>query len=147
MNRQCFPRPDFRSFRRAGVCLRPGWVQRPPVTTRRCGRENDDAGARHQRDLPRPGRRPGRRRLHRSFGSALRWTAFTLCDRPKNGNWFKAVGMALIGIPWVLRRREPMSRQLDDELRVLDRLHFAARRTVWSVREDVRRDMSGWPRG
>lgn len=55
--------------------------------------------------------------------------------------------MALIGIPWVLRRREPMSRQLDDELRVLDRLHFAARRTVWSVREDVRRDMSGWPRG
>ncbi|MDN5763249.1 MAG: glycosyltransferase [Microlunatus sp.] len=73
--------------------------------------------------------------LHRRLGSALRWTAFTLADRPKNRDWIVGVTMAVRGLPWVLREREPMTRELDDRLRLLDRRRFAERRPLWSRRD------------
>lgn len=73
--------------------------------------------------------------LHRPMGSALRWTAFTLLDRPKNLDWLRGVGMALRGLPWVLRRRSPMSPELDAQLSLLDRRRFAERRPIATRRD------------
>lgn len=72
--------------------------------------------------------------LHRPWRSALRWTIFTLADRPKNTDWLMGIGMALKGMPWVLRERSPMPAELDDQLRLLDRRHFAGRRPLFNGR-------------
>jgi GT2 family glycosyltransferase len=68
--------------------------------------------------------------LHRRFTSAFRWTVFTLADTPKNRDWCLGVWRALSGAAWVWRRREPMSRELDSELRVLDERRFRQRRPL-----------------
>jgi GT2 family glycosyltransferase len=73
--------------------------------------------------------------LHRPWLSAWRWTVFTLADRPKNLNWLRGVGMALRGLPWVLRERESMEAELDDQLQVLDRRRYAERRSLFTRRD------------
>ncbi|HYI53690.1 MAG TPA: glycosyltransferase [Microlunatus sp.] len=73
--------------------------------------------------------------LHRRSLNALRWTAFTLADRPKNRDWLRGLGMAIRGLPWVLRERAPMGRDLDEQLRVLDRRRYAERRPVLTRRD------------
>ncbi len=70
--------------------------------------------------------------LHRRWLSALRWTVFSLADRPKNVSWLRGVGMALRGLPWVLRERQPMEPGLDDQLQLLDRRRFAERRSLFT---------------
>lgn len=72
--------------------------------------------------------------LHRPWRSALRWTIFTLADRPKNLDWLVGVGMALTGLPWVLRERSTMPTDLDNQLQILDRRHFAGRRPFFHRR-------------
>ncbi len=73
--------------------------------------------------------------LHRPWRSALRWTIFTLADRPKNRDWLRGAAMALAGLGWVIRERRPMSSGLDADLQVLDRRRFADRRPVVNRRE------------
>ena len=73
--------------------------------------------------------------LHRRAGSALRWTAFTLADAPKNRDWLLGVGRAARGLPSILRRRRPMPESLDHDFAVLDARRFAMRRPLLS-RED-----------
>jgi GT2 family glycosyltransferase len=76
--------------------------------------------------------------LHRRWRSAVRWTAFTLLDRPKNLDWLKGVAMSLGGAIWVARSRAPMSKGLDAECSELDSRRFAERRPVLNRREVVR---------
>lgn len=73
--------------------------------------------------------------LHRRLFSAVRWTGFLLADRPKNADWLRGVAMAVRGLPWVLRERDPMSRELDRQLSLLDRRHFARRRPLLQRRD------------
>lgn len=65
--------------------------------------------------------------LHRPIRSALKWTVFTLADTPKNRDFVRALRMAVLGLPWVLRERDPMAAELDAELKQLDARRFAAR--------------------
>ena len=73
--------------------------------------------------------------LHRRLPNALRWTVFTLADRPKNCDWLRGVRMAICGLPWVLRERAPMSPQLDAAIALLDRRRYAERRPLWTRRD------------
>jgi N-acetylglucosaminyl-diphospho-decaprenol L-rhamnosyltransferase len=66
--------------------------------------------------------------LHRRLPSALRWTWLVLADHPKTFDWARGVAMVIPGIPWVLRHRRPMSRELDAAYAVLDRRRFRGRR-------------------
>ena len=80
--------------------------------------------------------------LHRPLGSAVRWTAFTAWDTPKNGDFARGLAMTLRAVPWIVRERRPMSAELDADLRALDRRRFAGRRPLlnrhdWSP-EDAR---------
>jgi GT2 family glycosyltransferase len=59
--------------------------------------------------------------LHRRFRSAVRHTAFTLADNPKNRDWLRGVLMAVRGAGWVARRRSPMPTELDAMIAMLDR--------------------------
>ncbi|HET9873278.1 MAG TPA: glycosyltransferase [Propionibacteriaceae bacterium] len=68
--------------------------------------------------------------LHRRWLSALRYTAFTLADTPKNKDYLVGLRMAMAGLPWVLAERKPMSRQLDADLSTLDRRRYANRRPI-----------------
>jgi len=68
--------------------------------------------------------------LHRRLGSALRWTAFTVADTPKNRDFARGLAMTLREVPWIVRERAPMARELDDQLSVLDRRRFANRRPL-----------------
>ena len=58
--------------------------------------------------------------IHRRFRSAVRYTGFILADTPKNQDWIKGLMLAIRGIPWVLRRRDPLPVDLDDALTVLN---------------------------
>lgn len=84
--------------------------------------------------------------LHRPLSSALRWTAFTLADTPKNLDFFRGSRMFLGGLPWVLRERHPMSRELDRDLLILDARRFAARRPVLNTRSWRPDDPGKWQR-
>lgn len=70
--------------------------------------------------------------LHRRFRSAARWTAFVLADAPKTDDWWRGLAMIVPGLPWVLRHRQPMSRELDQAYRRLDERRFAQRRPFWN---------------
>jgi GT2 family glycosyltransferase len=72
--------------------------------------------------------------LHRPVRSAIRWTAFTLADLPKNRDWLRGVRMTVAAIPWIARERHPMARALDAEIRLLDARRFAERRPFFSAR-------------
>lgn len=78
--------------------------------------------------------------LHRRAGSALRWTAFTLADSPKNRDWLLGVGRAVRGLPAILRRRRPMPASLDHDYAVLDARRMATRRPLLT-REDPLQDL------
>jgi GT2 family glycosyltransferase len=73
--------------------------------------------------------------LHRRAGSALRWTVFTLIDRPKNRDWLRGLAMAVRGLPWVLWERAPMERALDEQLKLLDRRRYLERRPILTRRD------------
>ncbi|MDT7578676.1 MAG: hypothetical protein QOH17_5009, partial [Pseudonocardiales bacterium] len=40
--------------------------------------------------------------LHRPWRSAVRWTAFTLADTPKNRDWVRGVALTLRAVGWIL---------------------------------------------
>ena len=73
--------------------------------------------------------------LHRPLRSALRWTAFTLWDTPKNADFVRGLALTLRAAPWIVRDRRPMSRDLDARLRALDRRRFADRRPLLNRRD------------
>jgi GT2 family glycosyltransferase len=83
--------------------------------------------------------------LHRRLRSALRWTAFSLADAPKNRDFLRAVGLILRAVPWILRERSPMPAVLDADLRLLDERRFRVRRRLLTFREDLGR--SAYPAG
>lgn len=85
--------------------------------------------------------------LHRRPVSALRHTAFTLLDAPKNRSYVRAVGMAVAGSGWVARERQPMSRELDRRLRLLDRRRYAGRRPLLTFRHPGAAHPPSWPVG
>lgn len=64
--------------------------------------------------------------LHRRFRSALRWTAFILRSSARDWQLARGVLLALAGLPWVLRRRDPMPVALDAQLRLLEERRFVA---------------------
>lgn len=72
--------------------------------------------------------------LHRPLRSALRWTAFTVADTPKNLDFLHGLAMTLRAIPWILQERRPMSAELDADLSQLDARRFASRRPVLQTR-------------
>lgn len=84
--------------------------------------------------------------LHRRAGSALRWTLFTLADRPKNRDWVDGVVMALARLPSVLRRRQPLPPEIDRALSQLDRRRFRERRPMWTAREQPHAELRSGPR-
>jgi GT2 family glycosyltransferase len=80
--------------------------------------------------------------LHRRLLSAVKWTAFTLADTPKNGDFLRGLALTVRAVPWIVRERTPMRKQLDDDQLVLDRRRFAARRPLltrkgWQPPADV----------
>lgn len=72
--------------------------------------------------------------LHRRLFSAVKWTAFTLADTPKNADFVHGLLMTLRALPWIVRERAPMTRALDADHLVLDRRRFAARRPILNRR-------------
>lgn len=85
------------------------------------GLDGDGEGVTGARDA-------GTGRLHKRWRSAVRDTVFTLADTPKNGDFAHGLAMALAGLPWVLTEREPMSVELDGDLRMRDARRYAVRR-------------------
>jgi GT2 family glycosyltransferase len=77
--------------------------------------------------------------LHRPLRGALRWTAFSLADAPKNRAFLRGLGLILRAVPWIVRERSPMPPRLDADLRLLEERRFAARRRFLTFREDLRR--------
>jgi hypothetical protein len=73
--------------------------------------------------------------IHRRLRSAIRYSVFILADTPKNQDWIKGLAMTVRGIPWVTRRRDPLPRDLDDALTVLERRR--ARRPVLTLRDPI----------
>jgi GT2 family glycosyltransferase len=73
--------------------------------------------------------------IHRRLRSAIRYTLFILADTPKNQDWIKGVVLTLKGVPWVIRRRDPLPLDLDDALTVLERRR--ARRPVFTLRDPI----------
>jgi GT2 family glycosyltransferase len=67
--------------------------------------------------------------LHRPLGSALRWTLFIVRSSPWDRALARGLVLALRGLPWVLRRRAPVTSDLDAGLRRLEERRFAA----WSA--------------
>ena len=70
--------------------------------------------------------------LHRPLRSAVRYSAFIVASSPKNGDLARGVWMAMRGLPWVVRSRVPVARELDAELRLLEERRFAP----WLADED-----------
>ena len=77
--------------------------------------------------------------LHRPVRSAVRWTAFSLADAPKNPDYLRGVALILCAVPWIVRERSSMPRALDADLRLLDDRRFRARRRFLTFREDLGR--------
>jgi glycosyltransferase involved in cell wall biosynthesis len=77
--------------------------------------------------------------LHRRVRSALRWTAFSLADAPKNRAFVRGLVLTARALPWIIRERSPIPHALDDDLRLLDRRRFAARRPMLTFHERLGR--------
>jgi GT2 family glycosyltransferase len=73
--------------------------------------------------------------IHRRLRSAVRYTLFILADTPKNQDWFKGLALTIKGIPWVVRRRNPLPHDLDAALTVLERRR--SRRRVFTFRDPI----------
>lgn len=82
--------------------------------------------------------------LHRRLPNAIRYTVFVLADAPKNAGYLRALLMTARGLPWVLRERRPMSRELDTALRQLDRRRFAQRRKLLTFADRAAADPASW---
>lgn len=72
--------------------------------------------------------------LHRPLRSALRWTAFTLADTPKNRDYVRGVALSLRAAGWIARERAPMDSALDADVSLLDARRYAARRPLWHTK-------------
>lgn len=64
--------------------------------------------------------------LHRPWRSALRYSAFIIASTPKDRALLVGLLMAVRGLPWVLRERDPIGDTLDHRLRILEERRFAA---------------------
>jgi GT2 family glycosyltransferase len=64
--------------------------------------------------------------LHRPLRSAVRYSLLIVATSPKDTDLARGLWLTVRGLPWVLRRREPVARELDAELRVLEERRFAA---------------------
>jgi N-acetylglucosaminyl-diphospho-decaprenol L-rhamnosyltransferase len=84
--------------------------------------------------------------LHRRFGSALRWTLFTVADTPKNKDFVRGVGLTIRSLGWALRERKPMAAALDEQIGILDARRFAQRRPLLSMRQRTAEDPTTWQR-
>ena len=73
--------------------------------------------------------------IHRRFRSAVRYTLFILADTPKNHDWLKGLALTVRGIPWVLRRRDPVPPDLDAAMTVLERRR--TRRPLFTLRDPI----------
>jgi GT2 family glycosyltransferase len=85
--------------------------------------------------------------LHRRFLNAVRYTAFVLADAPKTITSLRGLGLALAGLPWILRQRQPMDAELDADLRLLDRRRFAHRRPLLTFRDQRAANPPTWQAG
>lgn len=65
--------------------------------------------------------------LRRRPGPAVRRTAHLLRTVPRDAVSARAVGRAVAGLPWVLRERRPLPRDVDARLRPLDRAQRSSR--------------------
>jgi GT2 family glycosyltransferase len=68
--------------------------------------------------------------LHRRLASAVRYSLFILASSPKDRDLLRGLGLALRGMPWVLRHRAPVDVRLDRELRTLEERRFRAWRSA-----------------
>ena len=68
--------------------------------------------------------------LHRPWRSAMRWTAFTLADTPKNRDWVRGMALTLRAVGWIVRERSPMSATLDADAALLDARRYVSRRPL-----------------
>jgi GT2 family glycosyltransferase len=68
--------------------------------------------------------------LHRPLPTAVVRTAQLLKDEPKGRHWVLGAGMAMRGLPWVVRQRRPMSRALDERYRILERRRYPRHHAV-----------------
>ncbi len=59
--------------------------------------------------------------MYRRPLDAILASATLLRERPKNRDWLVGVALALSGLPWVMRHRNPISVSLNRDLRLLDR--------------------------
>lgn len=64
--------------------------------------------------------------LHRPWRSALRYTGFILRSSPRNAELARGLWLTVRGLPWVLRRRDPVGPEVDAGLRLLEERRFAA---------------------
>jgi GT2 family glycosyltransferase len=81
--------------------------------------------------------------LHRPVRSALRWTAFSLADAPKNRDLLRGIGLIVRAVPWILGERSTMPDAMDADLRLLDERRFRVRRRLLTFSEDL--DRSAYP--
>jgi GT2 family glycosyltransferase len=78
--------------------------------------------------------------LHRPVASALRWTLFILRSSPKDRDMVRGLWLTVRGVPWVLRRRRPMSPELDAGVRMLEERRFAG----WAEGRRTGRPVGTW---
>jgi hypothetical protein len=63
----------------------------------------------------------------RPLRSALRWTLFVARSVPRNRRSLAAFASALRGLPWVLRTRRVVPRDVEADLRALDHHKMTSR--------------------
>jgi GT2 family glycosyltransferase len=68
--------------------------------------------------------------LHRPWRSAMRWTAFTLADTPKNRDWVRGMALTMRAVGWIVRERSPMPAPLDADAALLDARRYVTRRPL-----------------
>lgn len=62
----------------------------------------------------------------RSIPSALQWTKYIVTSTPKRMNFFKGILGFFKGLPWVIRTRDPLPRDLERQYRILDKDRIGA---------------------
>lgn len=62
----------------------------------------------------------------RSVPSALKWTKYIVTSTPKKMNFFKGIAGFFRGLPWVIRTRDPLPKDLERQYRILDRDRIGA---------------------
>lgn len=62
----------------------------------------------------------------RSIPSALKWTRYIVTSTPKRMNFFKGIAGFVKGLPWVIRTRDPLPKDLERQYRILDKDRIGA---------------------